>query len=366
MMNYMSALIEKGTRIQSAYSFYELGKSQGMQGKDMLKYVADGIDMTMGQWGVLGRAPIFAMKSIGTKQAETLKDIDKSFSTFKTFMFNNVSMYEYFIRNKAWGALATKMAIGTGLHGITKFPLIASMFAFANLLSEDEVDYQFLRVMDEVDDALGGTGVFKNIITKGAFAEFGIDASNLFSEESYFDAIDNMRSTSVEGKIAEYMLGAPLGYAKDIIASADATYKLLGEQVSEDAMLNQEEKKRANKNLARITPLFLRNALSTMTLAKDGVELQGDTIVKAEDLDTADIIYKALSFQPLTVSKAYEEQFVGVTAKLKRLDGKINELKKLRKEPDTDKQKIAQLIREAMTERINLLREQSKGENNAR
>src|SRR5690606_7720971 len=96
--------------------------------------------------------------------------------------------------------------------------------------------------------------------------------------------------------------------------------------------LTAAEKSSAKKNIIKIAPLWLRNVVNGMKMSTDGIELRGKQILKADDLDWYDVTMKIAGFQPLNVVEAYEEQFQGIVAKFARINGKIEKLKKIRKE----------------------------------
>ena len=355
-VNIASAGIEKATRVQSAYSFYKFAKMIGIDNyNDLFKFVADRIDDTMSQWGAAGRPLLFVnRKKLGVKQSKVIKALDKAFFTFKTFGTHNVALYETMMRNRLWNGLAMKGILGFGLHGIIKFPLIGTVFAIGNMFLDNDPNYEVLKTLDYLDDTNGIK--WGSIMGRGIGAQFGIDASNLLNEPAVLptDIYSETRGYTVEGKLANVMLGAPYGIVKDELAGAEAMYGFLKNKVLQDGLMTEREKKRTIKNLFKMTPLFVRNIASAMTLKKDGLEVQGQTLIKSQDLTWEDVIYKLMSFQPLKLVKAYEARFEGSIAKVNRLEGKIRELKRIRKEDNNltrdDRYKIADMIRQAQKE----------------
>lgn len=331
VMNVPSAAIEKFTRMQSMMTFYRIGKEQGLSGNGLKQFIADNIDLSMSEWGVGGRSPVFASGQAGKGQHSLVKALDKSFFTFKTFATHNLALYEYLMRNKLWGALGTKLMAGVAFHGITKFPLMATMWAIANIFSDDDVEYESLRLLEDLDKYVPKLGT---LLARGGGGLAGLSMENLFDERSILptDTWDNLKAKSWEGKLAESMFGAPYGLGKDAVTSADAIFNTLKHIISSDRQMTDEEKERTIRNLAKGTPLYMRNAINTLGFDRDGVELRGKTIIKREDLDWRDVVLKAMSFNPLKYAKAYEEQFSGFPAKWARVNGKITELKKIRKE----------------------------------
>uniref|UniRef100_A0A6H1ZEX8 Uncharacterized protein n=1 Tax=viral metagenome TaxID=1070528 RepID=A0A6H1ZEX8_9ZZZZ len=345
-VNMASGGIEKATRVQAAWTFYKIMESMpearlaelGLTThKAKTNWLADKIDESMSQWGLAGRPSLLVPKILGERQNRVLKNIDKSFFTFKTFGTHNIGMYEYLARNQLWTSFATKVMVGTGLHGITKLPFLASAFAIANLFMEDDAEYETLKLLDELDSVIGKD--LADIFKRGGGTLVGIDLRNLMDERSILptDVLAESRAYSVEGKIAEAMLGAPYGVVKDVYESAEGTYKKFMTLLKHDGVTTDEEKKRINKQMERVLPLFFRNILNGMRLQEDGVELRGKTIIKSDELSWGDVFYKFVGFQPTKISEAYEEQFHGVIAKTRRIEGKITEMKKIRKEATSNK-----------------------------
>ena len=368
LLNAASGGIEKFTRLQAMNTFYRIGKEKNLQGDKLVNFIADKIDESMSQWGAGGRAPLLASKRAGVKQEPILKGIDKSFMTFKTFATHNLGLYEKLFRDKQWGALGIKLAVGAGLHGITKFPLMATAFAIANLFTEDEADYEVLQAIQSLDDIIGGK--VGSILARGTGTLAGVNMSDLFAEHTILpgDIWASTRAYSAEGKVAESMFGAPYGFAKDVLDEASALKTHLVDMTLMDKSLTEAERKVAHKNLIKILPLFIRNALTSMTMANDGIEVRGRQVIKADDLSSWDVVAKFIGFNPLTVSDAYESQFYGLPAKFARINGKISELKKIRKEISSsdrydavgrsnELKKIAEMLKQTNEEKSKMMKQ---------
>src|SRR5690606_7820504 len=100
--NVASGSIEKFTRLQAMNAFYRLGKEKKLSGDELINFIADKLDESMSQFGVGGRAPLFARHKMGVRQESILKAIDKSFMTLKTFATHNLGLYEKLFREKQW------------------------------------------------------------------------------------------------------------------------------------------------------------------------------------------------------------------------------------------------------------------------
>lgn len=356
--NMAGAIAEKYTRLQSLAMWYDIAKSKGLSGKAMEDFVLTKHDEVMALWGASGRPVIGQSKEMGTQQQKAIKAFAKSFFTFKTYTMANLGQYDRLMRNRSWGALGTKMAVGVGLHGITKFPLMATFYGLYNLLSDDDLEYEQLKALDEVNAGILGRGI-SDILP--------ISLQNMFDERTAFvsDAYAETRSKSAEGKLLEAMLGAPYGVPKDMIEGSMAIHKLVMNGIDDDAVLTEDERIRAKKNWSKVLPLAARNVFNAMNMDTDGIQIRGRELVKAEDISWADVVYKVLGFNPSKVANAYELQFSGFPAKWSRINGKIAELKKIRKEiaeekgytqleRKTELQNVARLLKEAMSEQSEL------------
>jgi len=366
MLNIPSAGLEKFTRVQSMLTFYNIGKEKGLAGEKLTNYVADKIDETMDQWGVGGRIPLLASKKPHTRQEPLLKALDKSFITFKTYATHNLALYEKLMRNHQWGALGVKLLVGLGLHGATKFPLMAGMFMLADLFTENDTEHEALQMLDDLNGIVPGLG---SITSRGVFSLADLDVSRLFDERTIFptDLVSNLKSYSTEGKLAEAMISAPYGFVKDIVDGSQGLYEGLKTAVLNEATTDVE-RRQIKKNLVKVLPLFLRNVATVVyQWEKDGIMVRNNVIVKKEDLTWKDVLYKTLSFQPLDVSKAVERQIYGLPNKLNRIEGEISELKKIRKEIASSTEyeaiektlqlhKVAEMLRDAQERKIKMMR----------
>ena len=367
--NMMGAVAEKYTRLHSLAQWYDIGKSKGLEGKALEDFIIENHDNVMSLWGASGRPVLGQSKELGVTQQKAIKAFSKSFFTFKTYTMANLGQYDRLMRNRQWGAIGAKMLVGTASHGLFAFPLMSSFFALANLLSDDDVEYEGLKALDEMNLGIAGRGV-------SAFTP--IDVRAMLDERTAFlgDAFSETRSKSAEGKLLEAMLGAPYGVPKDMIDGGIALHKLVAEKISDDAMLTNNERDIALKNWSKLLPLTVRNIANGMRMATDGVELRGKELLKADDLSWMDVVYKMLGFNPTKVALTYENQFSGFPSKWVRAKGKIEELKKIRKEISSDDgytpeertnelKRVASLLRESMDE-VSALRKESDYKNSVK
>ena len=297
-----------------------------------------------------------------------MKGLDKSFMTFKTYATHNLAQYEYLMRNKQWTALGVKTAVGLGLHGATKFPLVAGMFAIANLFTDDDTEYDFMAELDKLNGVIPGLG---STLSRGAFANVGLDASGLFDERSIFptDLYSGIRSYSAEGAVAEALIGAPYGFAQDVLTGSKSMYDVFANELGNEPMTDVE-KQQVKKGLAKLLPLALRNiATVAVNWNKDGVTVRNNVIIKREDLTWKDVFYKLMSFNPIDVAKKTEDFIFGFPAKFKRAEGKVAEIKKVYKEIASSKKytpeerteemkNIAKMWRDAQAEVLAMKRTQ--------
>lgn len=356
--NMGGAIAEKYTRLQSLAMWYDIGKSKGLYGKELERFILTKHDEIMSLWGASGRPVLGQSKELGVTQQKAIKAFTKSFFTFKTYTMSNLGQYDRLMRNRQWGALGTKMAVGVGLHGITKMPLMATFYALYNLLSDDDLEYEQIKALDEVNAGLLGRGVSSVL---------PINLQNMFDERTAFisDAYAETRSKSAEGKLLEAMLGAPYGVPKDVLEGSKAIYDIVKNNIDDDATMTEDERLRAKKNWSKVLPLAARNIFNGMNMKEDGIQVRGRELVKAEDISWGDVVYKWLGFNPNKVANAYELQFSGFPAKWTRVNGKIAELKKIRKEISTEKgytpeersaelKNVARLLKETMAEQSQL------------
>lgn len=326
--NALGGGIEKFTRVQTAGLFYKIGKQKGLSGEALLNYVAEGIDKSMSEFGKGGRAPVFDSKGSVPNQGTIANAMKKSFLTLKTFSFYNTSMYYDMIKGRQWGALGTKMMVGTGMHGITKFPLIASLFMLAELFTDEDMDYTVLRAAYEMDDKLPiPLGKF----LRGGFGGFaGIDTRDMLSETTPLitDIVANSWAPTWESKLLEVTLGAPLGFTKDAVDAAQGIKDIIGSKITGNTMYTKAERDRQWKNYDKIAPLWIRNVLASMDYAEDGVMLRGKEIISRDDLTGWDIFLKAMSFPVNRINTAYIEGKDGFEAQIGHHKSVISTAKK--------------------------------------
>lgn len=359
------SVAEKFTRLHTLSLAYKLGKEKGLSGEALIDYASLKMDNIQDVWGAVGRPEWSQSKIMGAQEQKVLKALTKSLYTFKTFTLGNLGQLDRLARDRKWGALGTKLVVAMGLGGLRGLPFAATLFALADLLSGEDSEYEAYKLLDELNQENGLR--FGDMINKGVFAQAGLDMSRLLGQGTSYatDVWSETRAQSVEGRVAEIMLGAPYGLTKDVLDGARGIQSFLKTQISMDGLSTDAERRRAYKNMSKITPIFLRNILGAMSLAKDGVEVRGNIIVKSDDLSWTDVVYKALSFSPLKVADSYEEYFSGTESKLSRAKGKISELKKIRKEISQSTEypagvkskelvKVAEFIREAQKEEARL------------
>ena len=304
---------------------------------------------------------------MGSSEQKVIKAIAKAAYTFKTYGLASLGQYDRLLRNGQYGAVGMKMVMTLGLSGYKALPFVGLAYALVNLLTDEELDYQTLKLLDELDQDSGLK--FGTMLRRGIPTQFGVDLSQVFNERTMVapDAWSDMIGYSVESKLANVMLGAPYGLTRDIVDGAVSMYDLLKDNISSDYLMTEAEKKRAHRNLINMTPVFVRNIINAFSLSKDGVEVRGKTIVKSDDITWGDIVYKVIGFQPERIGKAYEKQFSGTPAKWSRINGKITELKKIRKEISESKdytpterreelKRLAELLREIIAERSQMIK----------
>lgn len=330
--NSLGAMMEKYTRIQAASTFYDVGKRMGLEGDKLTNFMADNIDKSMAEWGKGGRSPFLDSMGVNPNQGTLVNALKKSFMTYKTFSFYNYGLYEQLIRQRQWGALSSKMMVGLGMHGITAFPLMASMFAVAQLFSDEDIDYTMLKTADYLDEKMPfniGTAL-KN----GVGGWLGLDMRNTFDESTPIitDLISNTWAKSWEGKVIELSLGAPFGFTKDAVAGAAELKDSFIKMINSDEFITEAERESSLRRVRKLSPVFIRNVFLSMDYDKDGVKYDGKDIVKREDLTSYDLVMKAMSFPIDRINRGYLEYKFGEEAQINKLENMILEAKKFIKE----------------------------------
>ncbi len=338
--NILGAGVEKLTRIQATGLFYKAGKAKGLEGETLEKFILDNLDKAMTEFGKGGRAPLFESKSTIPNQGTLVTALKKSFLSLKTFSFYNYSLYHNLIKEKAWGALGSKIMVGMGMHGIKSFPLMAGLFMIAGLFTDDDIDYQALKLANEIDELVPvPLGKF---LDKGLASALGtgIDFSNTFAEDSPLltDLIANSYSKTWEGKLLELSIGAPLGFSRNVTMGITELYDTVKENIINDQFLTAKQKQERLNKIAKLMPgVWVQNIIKAMEYNRDGVMLRGNQLVKREDLTEWDILMKAMSFPLEKVNVAYLEKDYGIEAKINKQKMIISNAKAFIKEMRTSK-----------------------------
>ena len=316
LSNALGGGIEKFTRVQAAGMYYKLGKRLGLEGDRLLNYVAEGLDKSMSEFGKGGRAPVFDSKSAIPNQGTIVNALKKAFLTLKTFSYYNYGLYHNLIKGKQWGAVASKSMVGLGMHGIAKFPLMAGLFAIAELFTDDDIDYTVMRLADELDaktqTPLG------TLLRGGVGAPFGVDMREMMGESSPLitDVIANTWSPSWEGKLLEVTLGAPLGFSKNMIGGTQDMIEVLKDGIMNDANYTNKERRAHLDKVTKVAPLWLGNIIRSFVYEQDGVHWNGKEILSRDDLSSWDIFLKAMSFPVDRINRAYIEGKDGIDAQI--------------------------------------------------
>lgn len=173
-------------------------------------------------------------------------------------MFHNFSLWKNLIRNKQWGAVASKSMIGLGLHGITKFPLMASMFMIAELFTDEEMDYLMYQGAEELDD-LTNTPI-GSILHRGMGSAVGLDTRDMLGEDSPLitDMYANSWGKTWHDKLIEIGLGAPYGFVKDVAVGSGALVDWTFDQLSDQTYYSEIEEKKIRQKMKKLFLYLLR------------------------------------------------------------------------------------------------------------
>jgi len=231
---------------------------------------------------------------------------------------------------------------------------MASVFALADIFSEDDTEYEAKDAILQLDGIVGGK--VGTVLSRGVPGLFGITMANLFGERANLatDLYAESQRKDALGRIADIMFGAPYGYGTDAVKSAITTKNWIMDAIENNGALTNEYKTQALKNISKVAPLALRNLImGGIIFPERGVEASGDVLIKPEDMSWHEFVAKMAGFQPI---------------KYKRLTGRIRELTKMRGRIAKDKHYsrsekkselgvIADLLREAHKEKAQFLQQ---------
>lgn len=322
----LGSSIEFTTRLHSAIMFYEAGKLKKLKGEELIQYIADRLDETMGEYGKGGRITIFNNPNLSNIYDNAWytrwgKGIAKSYIIFKTFATHNFGIWRYLIANRSWGGLFSKVTSTLFLGGLKSMPLAASIFylssLIANMFKDDDdekfsLEYELQKLENMVNEKthirLG------SLINRGVGTYAGTDLSDLLSQSApiptesakYSRVYANDLWERYSLKLIELALGASYGAASDTFKGVEGLGNLMIYHI-ENSWLDKKEKERAIKNAMRLFPDAIKNAIKAMNFAEDGVEFRNGKLLTSRDLTAWDILLKALSFNPERLSKKYEE-----------------------------------------------------------
>ena len=285
--------VEKWTRVVTALTYEKLGEAKGLKGQDLINFMADGIDKNMSEWGKGGRSPILDSKLVTPNNHPFVNALKKSALTYKTFSFYNYGLWRDMIKNKQGMALFSKFTTGMLMHGVTSFPLMASMMMLADLFDDDTTDYKVWQLADAIDEKLPGVG---KVLNRGLGTLIGWDLSQTFGEDTPLatDLYANSWADTWHGKLVEIGLGAPFGFAQTQIAGSKAIKEQLWSDLVTHTYSTDSEKKRARKIFERMLPISIKNIFGAMDMKNDGIEVRGKVMTIREDLSLMDVVAKPL------------------------------------------------------------------------
>ncbi len=355
-MSILGKGVEKWTRVVSAIPFYEIGIKKGLTGKELTNYIATNIDLTMSEWGKGGRAPLLDSKGEIPSNHPVVNALKKSVMTYKTFPFYNWGMWQSLVKNRQWSAFTTKAMVGFGLHGLTKFPLIATMIGIADLFSDEDMDYKMWKASDALDEILPMK--MGSVFHRGMGAWANLDLRQTFGEDTPLltDLYADAWSKTWDAKVQEIGLGAPYGFIKDMATASVGFKEIVFDAIDGNNISTDAEKAKAKKMLLKMAPVSLRNVFTSMQYNDDGIEVQGKKMVTREDLDAMDIAFKALSFPIEKQTRAYDDATEGEEAQYNRAQHIINEARtfiketRARSEDQMTSEQKGQEIRKALQE----------------
>jgi len=326
--------VEEWTRLVAAISYYKMGKARGIEGKELVDYMADGVDQAVALWGKGGRAPVFDPKDWDAKNNPVLVAAKKSFLLYKTFSFSNYSQWRVLMSDPfAKQALMVKTISSLGMSGIKGMPLAVTVFALGGLFSslwrkddgkDKDLEYSTWALAKYVDEKMGNIPLGSSVMY-GAGASAGLDFSQMLGNSTPLitDLLASAWSNSWDSKMTEITFGSPVKFTKDMINGIGAVgERTWSKYVSGEEFLSESAQNQYNQRVLAALPVSLRNVIRAYGLGnkyveditgisdfKDmrsqGVTVRGVTQVFPEDISTYDVLMKALSFPTMKITDAY-------------------------------------------------------------
>ena len=332
-LNKPGAAVESWTRMVTALTYEKMGLEKGMKGKELVDYMATGIDANMSEWGKGGRAPIFNSKQMGATDETFRRTMAKTFMTYKTFSFYNYGLWRSMIHNKQHAALASKVITATGTAGITRVaPLLASLTMLTDMFTDEDIQWQMWNVSKQLDDEVGGK--IGTILHRGLPGLIGLDLRETFAQDSPLitDLWANSWANSWHGKMIDIALGAPFGFSKDLTKGGlDMTDYIYRRVVTDDFYTN-EEKDVLKRSLKKLMPVSVKNIFNAMQLREEGVKYRGKVWVDETELNMSDLIAKLGSFAISKQTFVYDNMQGGISAQLRVAKEVMRRAKTHRKE----------------------------------
>lgn len=372
--NKLNKMVEKWTRVSSAIAFFNAGEKMGLDDAQMQRYLVDNVQKSMGDFSKYGQAPLLAPKTFNPNNNLLTTSLKKSFMTYKTFSFYNFGLWTELIRNRQWGALGVKSAIGLGMHGVKGFPMIAGLTMLAQMWADEDIDKTAIEMSDYLDQ-LTGTPI-GSVLHKGLGTAAGLDLSNTFDESAPIitDMYARTWSKNWQGKLLELSLGAPITYSAEYANNMSELFNRMKDQVTGDKFYTEEENLTKWKHISKLLPVSIRNNFMAFALKENGIDARGKILLKPDEVDLKDVVYKFLSLPLEKQTRAYTELEHGYSAQIGREERRLEGFRKVLQEINADdsienkdaykKEVIAK--RDEVKQKISELKQQQRREKDAK
>lgn len=309
--------IEYITRIHTAATFYRIAKRKGMTDINKItNYVADMIDLGKANYAKTGTIVALNPRTQkGYNEKSIGRMLANAFLVYKKWAAANTGLYRY-LWNRSKTAFLIKALIGTGLHGVKKFPLIAGLYGIASLLlnlfddDKEELDYKVLELENKLNEEVGGK--IGSVLNRGIGTYFAVDLSGLMQEGSAV-ATDVIAPKIADIKsipqalyeapriVTEAVMGRPYTFSTDIIAGAWGLTQLA------KGGLTDKEEQRARTKFVRALPSTIRSFYQSDIMDTEGLKYRNKTLMKPKDITDEELLIKRWGFQPERFMKAYDE-----------------------------------------------------------
>ncbi|MDK2956544.1 MAG: hypothetical protein PWQ57_2040 [Desulfovibrionales bacterium] len=217
--------------------------------------------------------------------------------TFRTFSHNLVSAWAYMLRDMGKDgakAFVSSLAATAVIGGVTSIPLYHTLMALYQVLFDDDDDWT-----EELRKKLPESEMLRDIVTYGVPSMVGVDLGGSLGMET--PVLSRLQPGDTPMNAMENNLGDILGIPYDIIfvKPSQAKKALRGGDVG--------------RAVEAVSPTFIKNMMQAYRLYAEGqTAISGKPINEPgrpgpRKLDVGEAMGKALGFQPLSNTKAWDK-----------------------------------------------------------